>query len=120
MSTESQPATGASRHYETWPGRIRHMRKAMPEIGGAFGQMHKQLMGEGALTAREKELIATAIGMAIHCDRCVFAHVEAAVKAGATRAQVLEAGGVVVAMQGGPGYVQLPDLVEALDALGVP
>ena len=42
-----------------------------------------------------------------------------AVLSGATRQELLELAGVVVVMQGGPGYVSVPKLVEALDALGV-
>jgi alkylhydroperoxidase/carboxymuconolactone decarboxylase family protein YurZ len=47
----------------------------------------------------------------------MYAHVEKALKAGATREQVMEAAGVVVMMQGGPAYTALPKVVEALDAL---
>ena len=46
-----------------------------------------------------------------------MAHVEKAVKAGASRKQVMETASVVVMMQGGPGYTYLPKVVEALDAL---
>ncbi len=111
--------TDAHHHYETWPSRMKAMKDAAPAIGPAFGGMFAKLMGEGALSVRDKELIALSIGMAIRCDECVYAHVEKAAKAGATRAQILEAAGVVVVMQGGPGYVHVPMVVEALDALGV-
>jgi len=111
--------TDAQHHYETWPTRIRAMKEAAPDIAGAFGGMFQKLMGEGALSVREKELIAVGIGLALRCEECVYAHVEKAAKAGATRAQLIEAAGVVVMMQGGPGYVHMPMLVEALNALGV-
>ena len=45
------------------------------------------------------------------------AHVQAALNAGATREQILEAAGVAVMMQGGPTYTYLPRVMEALDAL---
>lgn len=111
--------TNAKQHYETWPGRIRSMKEAAPAIGGAFGGMFQKLMGEGALSVREKELLAVAIGMVLRCDECVYAHIEKAAKYGATRAQFIELAGVVVTMQGGPGYVHVPMLLDALDALGV-
>ena len=38
---------------------------------------------------------------------------------GVTGEQLIEAAGVVVAMQGGPGYVHVPELLEAMKALGV-
>ena len=118
MTTDTT-TTHAAAHYETWPDRIRAMRKAAPDIGTAFGGLFQKLMGEGALSVREKELIALSIGLALRCDECVYAHVEKAAKSGATREQILEAVGVVVMMQGGPGYVHVPMVVEALDALGV-
>jgi AhpD family alkylhydroperoxidase len=75
-------------------------------------------MGEGALSVREKELIAVAISLAIRCEPCLYSHLEKAMQAGATREQMLELAGVIVTMQGGPGYVYVPKLLEALDALG--
>lgn len=108
-----------AQHYELWPTIMNDMKQQAPEIGKAFGGMYHKLMGDGALTVREKELIALGIGMAIRCEPCVYAHLEKAVKAGATREQLIEAAGVVVAMQGGPGYVHVPELLEAMKALGV-
>lgn len=109
----------AKQHYENWPSVMGAMKQSAPAIGGAFGGMFQRLMGEGALSVREKELIALAIGMAVRCEPCVYAHAEKAVKAGATREQLLEMAGVVVVMQGGPGYVHVPELLEAMEALGV-
>jgi len=106
-------------HYEQWAAIMTDMKAQAPEIGKAFGGMYQKLMGDGALSAREKELIALGIGMAIRCEPCVYAHLEKAVKLGATREQLIEAAGVVVAMQGGPGYVHVPELLAAMKALGV-
>lgn len=107
----------AAQHYRDWPEEIGKLKNAAPEIGRAFGGMFQKLMGEGALTVREKELIAFGVGMALRCDKCIYAHVEKALKSGNTREQVLEAAGVVVMMQGGPGYVYMPKVIDALDAL---
>ena len=76
-------------------------------------------MKAGALSVLEKELMALAIGLAVRCENCIYSHVQAAVHAGATRVQILEAAGVAVLMQGGPAYTYLPRVIEALDALGV-
>lgn len=110
-------STGPREHYESWARRVGAMKGAAPDIGRAFGTMFRSLMGEGALSVREKELIALAIGMAMRCDECVHSHLEKAIAAGATREQVLEMAGVVVVMQGGPGYVKVPLLLEAIEEL---
>jgi len=106
--------TNAQKHYDEWPHAIARMKEAVPEVGRAFGGMFQRLMADGALSVREKELIALAIGMALRCEPCIYAHLEKALGSGATREQVLEVAGVVVMMQGGPGYVYVPKLVEAL------
>lgn len=111
--------SSAANHYDTWPSTMKAMKDAAPQIGVGFGEMFQKLMGEGALTVREKELIALAIGMAVRCEPCIYAHAEKAVKAGATREQLIDLAGVVVMMQGGPGYVHVPELLDAMEALGV-
>ena len=111
--------TPATTHYERWPASIAAMKDAAPDLTRGFGGMFQKLMGEGALSVREKELIALGIGMALRCESCVYSHAEKAAKHGATREQLIELAGVVVTMQGGPGYVYVPKLLEAMDALGL-
>lgn len=110
-------STDAKTYYEQSPARMSHARAAAPDVVRGFGALFQAVMKEGALAAREKELIALGIGLAVRCDNCIYAHVQKALKAGATREQVLEAAGVAVMMQGGPTYTHLPEVVEALDAL---
>ena len=109
--------TDAKAFYEQWPGRMSHAKTAAPDAARAFGGLFQATMKEGALGAREKELIALGIGLAVRCDGCIYAHVQKALGAGATREQVMETAGVAVMMQGGPTYTYLPKVVEALDAL---
>ena len=105
--------------YETWPSMMGNVKGEAPNVAKGFGMMYKELMGEGKLSLREKELIAVGISMAIRCEPCLLAHVEKAAGAGVTREEFMELAGVVVTMQGGPGYVHVPALIEALDALEV-
>lgn len=107
----------ATKFFRDWPVRMSQAKAEAPEIPKAFAAFFQALMKEGALTVREKELIALAIGLALRCDRCIDAHVEKALKAGATKEQILEAAGVAVMMQGGPAYTYLPNVVEAIRAL---
>lgn len=110
-------SSNASDYYENNATAMKPVRAAMPDVLKGFGGLHQAAMKAGALTVLEKELIALAIGLALRCENCVYAHVEAALRAGATREQVLEAAGVAVLMQGGPTYTYLPRVIEALDAL---
>ena len=110
-------ATGAQVYYENNAGAMKPVREAMPDLIKGFGALHQEAMKAGALTAAEKELIALGIGLAVRCENCIYAHVRAALKAGATRQQILDTAGVAVLMQGGPTYTYLPRVTEALAAL---
>jgi len=109
--------TNARTYYETNAGAMKPVRASMPEVLKGFGGLHQAAMKPGALTLLEKELMALAIGLAVRCENCMYAHIQAALNAGATREQILETAGVAVLMQGGPTYTYLPRVIEAMDAL---
>lgn len=97
-----------------WQREFAALRSQAPEVAKAFGGMHHALMQPGALTKREKELIAAAVGLAQGCTACIHIHTAEAIKAGASREQVIEAAGVGVMMGGGPAFVHLPEVLRAL------
>ena len=101
--------------YPTWSAGMSHMKSVAPDVGRAFGGFFQSLMKEGALSVREKELIALGIGIALRCEGCIWSHVEKCLKTGATPQQVFEAAGVAVMMQGGPTYTYMPKVVEAVE-----
>ena len=111
-------STDAKTFYGEWPSRMSHAKESAPDAVKGFGALYQNVMKPGATSVREKELVAIGIGLALRCEPCIYIHVEKALKAGATREQVLEAAGVAVMMQGGPTYTYLPVVVTALDALG--
>lgn len=104
----------------SWKSDLQRIKALSPETARAFGGLHLAMMKEGALSVREKELIALALGLAQGCNECVFLHTDGARKAGATREQVLEAAGVAVLMQGGPAFVHLPAVLAALEPAPAP
>jgi AhpD family alkylhydroperoxidase len=93
------------------------MKRELPDAGRTFHEFHHSLMGDSALTEHQKELIAIGISIAIRCEACIYAHIQRARTIGATRDEILDAAKVSLMMQGGPGYVYLPKVIEALDAL---
>ena len=46
-----------------------------PEVMAGFASLHASATAEGALSTKSKELIALAIGIAVHCDGCIAYHV---------------------------------------------
>jgi AhpD family alkylhydroperoxidase len=83
----------------------RRLREDIPDVIEAYSAMQRAALTDGALSAKVKELIALAIGATKECDGCIAAHGLGAARAGATEAEVAEAMGVVILMNGGPGTV---------------
>ena len=106
---------------DSYPKLFEHVQKSMgeygkvsPEIMEGFQELHHAASTEGALSAKEKELIALAIGIAVRCDGCIAFHVHDALKAGATEAEIADAIGVAILMGGGPAVVYGSAALEAL------
>jgi AhpD family alkylhydroperoxidase len=96
-------------------GLGRHLREAIPGVYAGYAQLHNAAMGDGALPARVKELIALAIAVTRECDGCVVAHARGAARRGATAQEVAETMGVAILMNGGPGTVWGPRALAAFD-----
>lgn len=73
-----------------------------PNMMGAFMKMHHLGASDGALLAKHKELIALGIGIRSQCEGCIIAHVNDALKAGATHDEIVETIDIAVYMGGGP------------------
>jgi AhpD family alkylhydroperoxidase len=91
----------------------RDLTEAIPTVMSGYNALHVAAMGEGALSARMKELIALAISITRECDGCIAAHARGAARRGATLAEVAEMIGVVISMNGGPGTVWGPRALAA-------
>ncbi|NKX46349.1 carboxymuconolactone decarboxylase family protein [Roseicyclus persicicus] len=107
-----------------WKDTLRHtsailkpLRAEQAATARGFHELHDAALAEGALTTKEKELIALAIAVSKQCVDCIGFHVKAAIRAGATRDEVAETINVCVLMNGGPGYMYGAKAIEAYDQL---
>ncbi|AOZ69275.1 hypothetical protein LPB142_08035 [Rhodobacter xanthinilyticus] len=82
-----------------------------------FHALHGASLAPGALSTKQKELIALAIGIARQCAYCIGVHVQACIAAGATREEVEETVNVSVLMGGGPSLMYGIKTLEAFDQL---
>jgi len=89
--------------------------KQLPGPVAGFARLHKEATAAGQLDRKFKELIALGIAVAIRCEDCVGFHVHDALKAGASRAEILETLGVAIMMGGGPATMYACDAFEALE-----
>jgi AhpD family alkylhydroperoxidase len=92
------------------------MKEHTPSMLRGFSQLFTNVMSDGAITLRDKELVAVGIAVAQQCEPCIKLHVKKSLEAGATKEQILEAASVAVMMGGGPSYTHIPVVIETLEA----
>jgi len=92
-------------------------RGTEPGTAAGFTALHQASMAAGALSKKDKELIALSIGISKQCVDCIGFHVKAAIAQGATRDEVAETVSVCVMMGGGPAYMYGVKALEAFDQL---
>jgi len=69
---------------------------------------------DGALDAKTKELMSLALGVTLRCEDCIIWHLDAALEAGATEAEIIEALEIAVVMGGGPALMYATEAYETL------
>ena len=94
---------------------IELIRQGAPEAMKAFGGLALAATAARAIDTKTKELMALAIGVAVHCEGCVACHARAAFKHGATRQELAETVALSVYMGGGPAAVFGGDAMRAYD-----
>jgi 4-carboxymuconolactone decarboxylase len=77
----------------------------VPELWKKFLDWYTAVFAEGALTEREKALIALAVAHAVQCPYCIDAYTSGSLEKGATPEQMTEAVHVAAAIRGGASLV---------------
>ncbi len=95
--------------------RLTQFGRELPGPMTGFARLHRKAVEDGALSAKVKEMMALAVSVAVGCEGCIAYHTHDAIKAGATRAELLEAIGVGVMMGGGPGSIYAAHALDAVD-----
>ncbi len=76
-----------------------------PALGKKFFSYYNAVFEEGALTEREKALIALAVSHTVQCPYCIDAYTTASLEKGADEEQMMEAIHVAAAIRGGASLV---------------
>jgi len=76
-----------------------------PELAQKFFDWYGAVFAEGALTSREKSLIALAVSHAVQCPYCIDAYSKSCLEKGADLDQMTEAIHVAAAIRGGASLV---------------
>jgi alkylhydroperoxidase/carboxymuconolactone decarboxylase family protein len=85
--------------------KFAEMSEGAPDLWKKFSEWYGAVFAEGALSEREKSLIALAVAHAIQCPYCIDAFTEASLGKGADLEQMTEAVHVASAIRGGASLV---------------
>ena len=91
--------------------------KDAPELWKKFQEWYGEVFRPGALSAREKSLIALAVAHVVQCPYCIDAYTRDTLEKGADLAQMTEAVHVGAAIKGGATLVhgvQMRNVAEKL------
>jgi AhpD family alkylhydroperoxidase len=94
----------------------KRLEKEAPDLFNGFNELMKYYYKHGALTRKQKELIAVGTAVATRCIPCLANHAYNAFTAGASREEIMEAAAIGVEFGGGPSFVTVRDnLLQFLD-----
>src|SRR5437868_8134998 len=100
-------------------GRFEEVGKFAPELMKKFFEYYNSATGaDGALTKREKALIALAVAHSKQCPYCIDAYTSQCLETGSSPAQMTEAIHVAAAMEAGITLVHGVQMHNALRQKG--
>jgi AhpD family alkylhydroperoxidase len=100
--------------YEEVLNLVKKMEGMAPEKIKGWNGFTQSLEG-GVLSEKVSHLISLVVGMVKGCEWCIAFHTRAAIEAGATKEEILEACWIAVEMDGGPGLVHIIPVLEAIE-----
>ena len=94
---------------------MKELSKHQPHSMRDFKKFMSEVLKEGTLDTKTKELITIGTAITARCKYCIAIHVEKAIKAGATKEEIMEAATVAILMGGGPAMTYVVEVKKALD-----
>ena len=89
------------------------------ELAEAFFTYYNKVFEDGALTVREKALIALAVAHTVQCPYCIDAYTTASLEAGSDLEQMTEAVHVATAIRGGASLVHGVQMVDQVKKMAM-
>ena len=99
--------------------RFSDVGKAAPELWEKFQSWYSAVFADGALSEREKALIALAVSHAVQCPYCIDAYTTGSLEKGATPEQMTEAVHVAAAIRGGASLVHAVQMRNTLEKVSM-
>jgi alkylhydroperoxidase/carboxymuconolactone decarboxylase family protein len=85
--------------------RFKEIGKEAPDLAKKFFDYYGAVFAGGALTEREKSLIALAVAHAVQCPYCIDAFTQASLEKGSNVNEMTEAVHVAAAIRGGASLI---------------
>jgi 4-carboxymuconolactone decarboxylase len=99
--------------------RFAEIGREAPELAQKFFDYYNAVFAAGALTEREKALIALAVAHAVQCPYCIDAYTRACLERGSNVAEMTEAVHVANAIRGGASLVHGVQMLKVADKLSM-
>ena len=99
--------------------QFRDIGKNSPELAAKFFEWYDAVFADGALSAREKSIVALAVAHAVQCPYCIDAYSSDALKKGSNLDEMMEAVHVAAAIRGGASLVHGVQTLNHLDDHGM-
>ncbi|EIS3741486.1 carboxymuconolactone decarboxylase family protein [Aeromonas hydrophila] len=96
-------------------GRVMELGTLSPDTLKGYQLLSSAGSKSGVLDGKTRELISLAVAVTTRCDGCIAVHADAALKQGASRAEIADALGVAVAMNAGAAMVYSARVLDAID-----
>jgi alkylhydroperoxidase/carboxymuconolactone decarboxylase family protein len=96
-----------------------HISEGQPELAEKFFAYYGAVFADGALSIREKALIALAVSHTVQCPYCIEAYSKECLQQGADLEQMTEAIHVATAIRGGASLVHGMQMLEQVKKLGM-
>ena len=94
------------------------MGEEAPDLWQKFMEYYGAVFQEGALSAREKALIALAVAHTVQCPYCIDAYTQSCLEKGANEQQMTEAIHVACAIRGGASLVHGVQMKNIVNKVG--
>ena len=92
---------------------VKDIATTNPDIVRAYAGLNQANAKSTHIDAKTRELIALAVAVTLRCDGCINAHTDAAIKAGATKEEIVDALGVAIMVNAGATMVYSARTIDA-------
>lgn len=119
-SPTTEPDMTNSLYPEATRELARKRHELAPATEAAFLAFSRQVFAEGALSSKVKQIIAVAVAHVTQCPYCIRGHSAAALRHGASPAELMEAIWVAAEMRAGGSYAHSALALAEIEKFSTP